>query len=225
VAKPPRAAPGLAARGGTAVVPRHKGAPCPTGRPAPVRARLCPKPSRRCCLEHRAAARTAIPNAACRAFDFAAAASSSLARASRASMPPPHGCVPRSSTCGTRSPPPAWGHPPPCARGSSRERLPPWLMSFSSSCSTPRSATDAALAIPSALLRQARPSRLDAGPSMLCRRLRASVSASGAAHNLLSCQCPGVRLDAAPSSHCQGRATLCRHQAATTLQKGVRCRH
>jgi hypothetical protein len=31
VAKPPRAAPGLAARGGTAVSPCHKGAPCPTG--------------------------------------------------------------------------------------------------------------------------------------------------------------------------------------------------
>jgi hypothetical protein len=35
VAKPPHAAPGLAARGSTAVAPRHKGAPCPTGRPAP----------------------------------------------------------------------------------------------------------------------------------------------------------------------------------------------
>jgi hypothetical protein len=34
VAKPPRAAPGLAARGGTAVTPRHKGTPCPTG-PSP----------------------------------------------------------------------------------------------------------------------------------------------------------------------------------------------
>jgi hypothetical protein len=41
--KPPRAAPGLAAQGGTAVAPRHKGAPCPTG---PVSARLCPKPPR-----------------------------------------------------------------------------------------------------------------------------------------------------------------------------------
>jgi hypothetical protein len=53
---------------------------------------------------------------------------------------------------------PCWGHPPPsppCARGSSRERLPPRLASFSSSCSTPRSATDAALTIPSASLRQA----------------------------------------------------------------------
>jgi hypothetical protein len=55
VAKPPRATPGLAAWGGTAVAPRHKGAPCPTGRPAPVRARLGPKPPRRCCPEHRAA--------------------------------------------------------------------------------------------------------------------------------------------------------------------------
>jgi hypothetical protein len=43
VAKPPRAAPGLAAQAGTAVAPRHKGAPCPTG---PVSARLCPKPPR-----------------------------------------------------------------------------------------------------------------------------------------------------------------------------------
>jgi hypothetical protein len=55
VAKPPRAAPGLAARGGTAVAPRHNGAPCPTGRPAPVRACLCPKPPCRRCPEHRAA--------------------------------------------------------------------------------------------------------------------------------------------------------------------------
>jgi hypothetical protein len=201
-------------------------------RPGPVEAAplselsvaLDPKPPRRCCPEHRAAARTAIPNAARGAFDFTVAASSSSARASRASTPPPRGCVPRSLTYGTRSPPPAWGHPPPCARGSSRERLPPRLASFSSSCSTPRSATDAALAIPSAPLRQARPSRLDAGPSALRRRLCASVSASGAAHHLLSRQCPGVRLDAAPSSHCQGRAALCRHQAATTLQKGVRHR-
>jgi hypothetical protein len=189
VAKPPRAAPELAARGGTAVAPCHKGAPCPTGRPAWVRARLCPKPPRRCCPEHRAAARTAIPNAARRAFDFTVAVSSSSARASRVSTPPPRGCVPRSPTCGTRLPPPAWGHlppSPPCARGSSREWLPPRLASFSSSCSTPRSATDAALAIPSAPLRQARPSRLDAGPSALRRRLRAFVSASGAAHHLLS---------------------------------------
>jgi hypothetical protein len=42
-AKPPHAAPGLAARGGTAVAPCHKGAPCPTG---PVSACLCPKPPR-----------------------------------------------------------------------------------------------------------------------------------------------------------------------------------
>jgi hypothetical protein len=159
VAKPPRAAPGLVGRGGTAVVPRHKGAPCPTG-PGP-------KPPRRCCPEHRAAARTAIPNAARGAFDFAVVTSSSSARASRASMPPPRGCVPRSPTCGTRSPPPVWGHPPPsppCARGSSWERLPPQLASFSSSCSTPPSATNAALAIPSAPLCQARPSRCDVGP-------------------------------------------------------------
>jgi hypothetical protein len=167
VAKPPRVAPGLAAQGGTAVAPCHKGAPCPTGRPAPVRACLGPKPPRRCCPEHCAAARTTIPNAARGAFDFAVAASSSSARASRASTSSPCGCVPRSLTYGTRSPPSAWGHPPPsplCARGSSREWLPPRLTSFLSSYSTPRSATDAALAILSALLRQARPSRLDAGP-------------------------------------------------------------
>jgi hypothetical protein len=62
VAKPLRAAPGLAARGGTAVAPRHKDAPCLTGRPAPcphasVRSRP-PSPfrQRRCCPEHRAVA-------------------------------------------------------------------------------------------------------------------------------------------------------------------------
>jgi hypothetical protein len=42
-AKPPRAAPRLAVRGGTAVAPRHKGALCPIG---PVSARLCPKSPR-----------------------------------------------------------------------------------------------------------------------------------------------------------------------------------
>jgi hypothetical protein len=34
-------------------------------------------------------------------------------------------------------------------------------------------------------------------------------------------QCPGVHLDVAPSSHCQGRAALCRHQVATTLHERV----
>jgi hypothetical protein len=82
-------------------------------------------------------------------------------------------------------------------------------------------ATSATLAIPSASLCQARPSRLNAGPSALRHRLRASVSASGAAHHLLSRQRPGVHLDAAPSSHCQGRASLCHHQAATTLYERV----
>jgi hypothetical protein len=40
-------------------------------------------------------------------------------------------------------------------------------------------------------------------------------------HLRTSRQCPGVHLDAAPSSHCQGRVALCRHQAATTLHKRV----
>jgi hypothetical protein len=53
-------------------------------------------------------------------------------------------------------------------------------------------ATDAALTIPSAPLRQARPSRLDTGPSALRHCLRASASASGAAHRLLSRQRPGA---------------------------------
>jgi hypothetical protein len=34
-------------------------------------------------------------------------------------------------------------------------------------------------------------------------------------------QRPSVRLNAAPSSHCQGRAALCRHQVATTLHERV----
>jgi hypothetical protein len=47
VAKPPRAAPGLAARGGTAAVPRHKGTR-PTARVRPAdRPRLPPPPRRR----------------------------------------------------------------------------------------------------------------------------------------------------------------------------------
>jgi hypothetical protein len=40
-------------------------------------------------------------------------------------------------------------------------------------------------------------------------------------HLHASRQRPGVRLDAAPLSHYQGRAALCRHQAATTLHKWV----
>jgi hypothetical protein len=52
--------------------------------------------------------------------------------------------------------------------------------------------TGATLAIPSAPLHQACPSRLDAGPSALRRRLHASAFTSGAAHRLLSRQRPGA---------------------------------
>jgi hypothetical protein len=186
VAKPPRAAPGLAARGGTTVAPHHKGAPCPTGRPAPVRVRLCPKSPHCCCPEHRTAARTAIPNAARGAFYFAVAASSSSARASRASTPPPRRCVPRSPTCGTRSLPPLLGASAAlaalctgleqrAAATSARKLLE--LMVDTSQRHRRRPHHTECVAPPS------RPSHLDTGPSALRRRLRASASASGAARS------------------------------------------
>jgi hypothetical protein len=48
-----------------------------------------------------------------------------------------------------------------------------------------------------------------------------SIAPAPWCHLRASHQCPGVRLDTTPSSHCQGRAALCRHQAAATLQKRV----
>jgi hypothetical protein len=113
VAKPPRAAPGLAARGGTSIA---------------WGIRLC----RRSVL---------LLSARLKGVDAAAA----QMRAPLADL--------RDKVAASRM-----GHPPPsppCARGSSRERLPPRLASFSSSWSTPHSANDASLAIPSAPLCQA----------------------------------------------------------------------
>jgi hypothetical protein len=40
-------------------------------------------------------------------------------------------------------------------------------------------------------------------------------------HLRASRQRPGVHLDVVPSSHCQGRVALCRHQAATNLHESV----
>jgi hypothetical protein len=66
-----------------------------------------------------------------------------------------------------------------------------------------------------------------AAPPPSCLRVHARcrppspIAPAPRCHLCASHQCPGVRLDAAPSSHCQGRAALCRHQAATTLHKRV----
>jgi hypothetical protein len=66
-----------------------------------------------------------------------------------------------------------------------------------------------------------------AAPPPPCLRVRvhccppSPIAPAPRCHLRTSRQCPGVHLDVTPSSHCQGRAALCRHQAATTLHERV----
>jgi hypothetical protein len=285
VAKPPRAAPGLAAWGGTAIAPRRKDAPCPTGRPAPcsrafVQSRnaaavrstapqpVLPSPSARATParpELRATtaatrvARTCLPLSPASPPTATSRPSSSPAtRASSTPMPhagrstspsrrPPPQRAPqgrrrrrRADACLARRPAGQGRHLP--RGGICRPRRPVRGARAESGCHLNSRASRAPARnlvappmppSPSRVRRSAKPVQAASTP-VRARCAAASVpprpcsvpppspiAPACRCHLCDSRQCPDVCLDAAHSSHCQGRAALCHHQATTTLQKGV----